>query len=143
MPDWEVQGATNTTGSPLIRGGFAVVGESDVFAPEPEPTPDTTAPVVGDYDPPANADLSPTGTISFSVTDESGVFCSIMITMAYPDGSWEVVHTGTAFAPRFAAGSGRSVIADGFRYTLRRAGGWHAVPTIHAFVVDAAGNAST
>lgn len=108
----------------------------------PGASTDTTPPVVDNYDPLPGTTIAATDTISFDVTDDSGSFCSVMITASFPDGSWEVVHTGDAFAPRYAAGSSRTVIANGFRYTCRRAGGWPASPTIVSFPVDAAGNPS-
>lgn len=143
MPDWDVQGATNNTGSPLLRGGFVLHGYSDAAAPEPEPDPDVVAPVVSNYSPAAGATITPLTALSFDVTEESGEFCKIMVTAFFAaTGEWEVIHTGDQFAPRYIAGSSRVPIANGFSYTVRRTGGWLSSPTLQTFAIDAAGNES-
>lgn len=110
----------------------------------PPPVPDTTPPVVSNYDPAQNTAISSTTAIEFDVTDETGQFCSIMVTAFFANtGAWEVIHTGSAFSPTYLAGSGRSVITNGFHYIVRRTGGWSLSPTIITFAVDAGGNEST
>lgn len=103
---------------------------------------DAVAPIVDNYDPAVGSTITATQALSFDVTDDTGTFSSIVITAYFPDGSWEVIHTGTQFAPRYAASSSRAAIANGFRYTCRRVGGWSGNPTIVSFPVDAAGNVS-
>lgn len=105
-------------------------------------TPDTTLPVVDNFAPAEDTSINPTDSVAFDVTDDSDDFHSIMITVFYPDSStWEVIHTGAQFAPRFGAGSGRVAITNGYRYTVRRQGGWLNTPfKIYPFAVDAAGN---
>lgn len=105
--------------------------------------PDTVLPVVDNYSPVPGTTIGNTDAVAFDVTDDSGLFCFILVTLFFSDtGKWEVVHTGVAFAPRYNAGSGRTVITNGFRYTVRRAGGWNLVPTVITYAIDAAGNES-
>lgn len=111
------------------------------LAPVPPP-PDVVAPVVDNYDPPIGTAIARTTPIAFDVKDASGLFCIIMVTAKFPDGSHEVIHTGAAFATFYDLNSDRSPIANGFRYTVTRRGGWSGAPTIETFAIDSAGNES-
>lgn len=122
--------------------GFDIVGNVGFEIVTPV-VPDTTLPVVGNYSPSAGSQITATTRIEFDVTDDSGSFCAVMITASFQDGSWEVVHTGSQFSPRYAAGSARTTIANGYHYNLLRAGGWPYSPTIISYAIDAAGNQST
>lgn len=102
-----------------------------------------------DVDPPqiTNVIPSPGSTISagdrirFDVTDDSGEFTRIMITVTFPTTTrtTEVVHDGTSFTAFYAAGSLRTTIPSGFRYSVGRAGGWLGPPTFRAYAIDRSG----
>lgn len=132
-------GEYETTGSLAVDASDPVLGVPSVAPPA---LPDTTPPVVSNYSPAPDGILAPTDTISFDVTDETGLFHSLVITVFYPlTYEWEVIHTGTDFAPKFKPGSSRTAITDGFHYSVRRVGGWASSPLqIFPFVVDAGGN---
>jgi hypothetical protein len=102
--------------------------------------PDTAEPVVSNVTPPEGTPIARTASVFFDVTDDSGIFRRIIVTASFLDGSSEVVHDGDNFATRYAAASSRTVIPDGFRYRVRRNGGWPYGPTIRAFAIDTSGN---
>jgi len=103
--------------------------------------PDTSAPVVSNVTPASGTPVDENDPLGFDVTDDSNVFRQTLLHARYPSKStWEVIHDGIAFAPVFAAGSTRVSIAGGFRYSLRRAGGWPGDPTIYPVAIDRAGN---
>jgi hypothetical protein len=101
--------------------------------------PDVTNPVVDNYSPAIGSTLNEADPIFFDVTDNSGQFASIIIAIKQGDAT-EVVHDGTDFLEPYDDLSGRSNIAEGFRYRIRRSGGWVDRVVQSAFVVDAAGN---
>ena len=107
----------------------------------PPPVVDTTPPVVSNYSPLPGTSLSSTDSISFDVTDDSGAFhCLFVVARFNSTGDRDVVHVGVSFSPKYVATSSRAAITDGFRYTVRKAGGWPASPTFEVFAVDAGGN---
>jgi hypothetical protein len=111
------------------------------IAPPPAPPVDTSVPVVGNFNPAPGTPVARTGPISFEVTDDSGDFRRIFVVAYFPaTGVTEVVHDGDGFRGHYAAGSSRTMIAGGFRYTLLRTSGWPGAPTIQTFAIDRAGN---
>lgn len=78
--------------------------------------------------------------LTVDVTDLSG-FARVVVMAMFPSssGPWEVVHDGLTFGPGYT-GSTRTAIANGFRYILRRQGGWFADPTLRVIAIDAKGN---
>ncbi len=78
--------------------------------------------------------------LTVDVTDLSG-FARVVVMAMFPStsGPWEVAHDGLTFGPGYT-GSERSTIPGGFRYTLRRDGGWFADPTLRVIAIDAKGN---
>lgn len=129
---------------------FIVPGFEEVVSSTPPPVPDTTPPVVSNVSPVALTNIQPTTEVSFDVTDETGLVC-VMVYVLYPDlGDAELVHDGATYMPRFISLSTRVPIVDGFRYTLRRSGGWKVAPgvaqpniDIRIRALDAAGNEAT
>lgn len=65
---------------------------------------------------------SPGRGLLFNVTRVQSA--GVTVVAEYDTGAYEIVHDGTAFAQVYAAASTRSVIAGGFQYLARRAGGW-------------------
>ena len=107
----------------------------------PAPPEDESAPVVANFNPAPGTPITRTAPIAFDVTDDSGDFRRIFVVAFFPaTGATEVVHDGDSFRGHYAAGSGRTMIASGFRYTLLRTGGWPGAPTIQTFAIDRAGN---
>lgn len=51
----------------------------------------------------------------------------------------ELVHQGERFTPDYNGQSTREPIAGGYRFTLRRSGGWPASPLLDVYAVDASG----
>lgn len=106
--------------------------------------PDVTNPVVTLVSP-LTGEVDTDTPIVFDVTEESVEgFCDIFVWANFAaDGSDEVVHTGDAYTARYIGLSSRTAITDGFRYTVRRAGGWPSAPRIQTKAIDRAGNVST
>lgn len=102
---------------------------------------DTTPPTVDNFDPAPGSALVRTGPVAFDVKDNLGAFIRIFLLAQFPaTGDEEAVHDGVSFRGRYTLSSFRVPIANGFRYTLARNGGWDSAPTIRAFVIDADGN---
>lgn len=104
---------------------------------------DLIAPTVTLISPSTASLLDPTGSIVIDVTD-NGSFREVIVVAKFSSGSQdlvEVVHTGS-FAPFYDSGSTRSAIADGFRYSIVRDGGWISNNTvkIDVYAIDTAGN---
>lgn len=104
------------------------------------PTQDTIPPSVTVVSPAAGSVIVRTDPIVVDVTDASGLR-NVQITAYYPaSGLHEVVWDGDQFSPFFVA-SVRSVIANGYRFTMRRTGGgWLASPTFRVTAIDTSGN---
>lgn len=123
-----------TDGKPFLRMVF------DNPAPPPDPNP----PVVSNVTPAAGTALTPDSTVGFDLTDDVEILAAFVYVI-YPDlGEAEAVHDGATFLPRFVGLSSRSTIANGFRYTLRRSGGWKSTNIdVRVRALDAAGNESS
>lgn len=101
-------------------------------------TADATAPTIDNFSPLPGTPISRNEPISFDVTDASGLERAIiMVTIS---GITYVVHDGDKFRGEFSNFSSRSVITDGFRYSIRRNGGWLAAPTFEVAAYDTDGN---
>lgn len=102
--------------------------------------------IAGDGVPPTVTLVSPTtGTIeafepiTFNVTDNDGLGSAIVVARFNARGIEEIVHQGERFGPAYAAQSTRVAIVGGFRYTVRRSGGWPESPAIDVYATDIAG----
>lgn len=100
---------------------------------------DTTAPDVALVTPADGSAMARAAPVVIEVTDASAL-AAIFAWVVYPNGNTEVAYDGEAFTAAFAGSSTRVSISGGYRYTLRRAGGWPAAPTIRVRPVDVAGN---
>lgn len=108
----------------------------------PSDPKDTTAPVVSFVTTPG-AELSPTDPVVVDVTDNLNALGLVMLGLVQTGSDVvELVHDGTSFMPRYSALSTRVAIANGYRYSLRRAGGWAAgaALTFKVWAVDTDGN---
>jgi hypothetical protein len=130
--------------STIMRSGAArpLSASYLLFVPlPPAPPVDASVPLVGNFNPAPGTPIVRTGPISFEVTDDSGDFGRIFVVAFFPStGVTEVVHDGDGFRGHYVAGSSRTMIAGGFRYTLLRTNGWPGAPTIQTFAIDRAGN---
>ncbi len=99
-------------------------------------------PEVSNFVPPLGTAIGRTDVIQFDVTDDSGAFTSIDIEVRFADGSVEQIFDfATGFTAQYAPSSARVAIANGFRFFVRRIGGWLQSPVgVATTVVDAAGN---
>lgn len=102
---------------------------------------DSTAPVVDNFSPPVGSSVLEADPVFFDVTDNVG-FAQIVIAIKQ-GGATELVHDGTNFLPPYDDLSTRDNIASGFRYRVRRTGGWIEAVVQSAFVVDSSGNVPT
>jgi len=106
------------------------------------PAPDTTPPTVTYVSPTPGAQLDVDGSVVVDVTDNLDRLARAIFALAIAEtGVTELVHDGTAFTARYVAGSTRSAIADGYRFELRRTGGWpDGSITVRVFASDLDGN---
>jgi hypothetical protein len=117
----------------------------DVYVPPEVETPDTTAPVIDNFDPAVGSEIARTDPIQFDVTDDSEEeFAFISIIVRYTDGVTENIYNGSGFSPRFLVGSAKVAITGGYRFTIRRTGGWLNTPIIMTITaIDSSGNVGT
>lgn len=106
-------------------------------APAPS-TPDTTAPTVT-LVAPLGGELARTDPVVVDVTDDVA-FAAVFVWVVYPNGTTDVVYDGTNFTASYVGASKQESITDGYRYTLRRAGGWPYAPTVRVAPIDSSGN---
>lgn len=99
-------------------------------------------PTITNYQPPIGTPIVATSPIQFDVLDDETNFRRVFVEVAFPDstGVTEVVHDGTGFQGLYSAGSSRVIITGGFRYLVRRSGGWPGTPEFLVFAIDHAGN---
>jgi len=99
---------------------------------------DTTPPVIDNFDPVVGTPLARNASVRFDVTDE--ISLRRVIVLATLGGETYVVHDGFAFRGDFSNLSTRSAIANGWRYTVKRNGGWVDAPTFEVCAIDTSGN---
>jgi hypothetical protein len=107
-------------------------------SPPEVPDPDTIPPTISIVAPSVGSSIGANQPIVVDVTDDAGV--SLVVLTVEQGSAHEVVWLRDAFATSYATGSLRTAIANGYRYTIRRAGGWIASPVFHAEAVDGGGN---
>lgn len=100
---------------------------------------DPVAPVVENITPAAGSPISSGTTLGFDVVDNVALR-RVVVLARFVGGAQDVVHDGDAFAAAYAPGSTRTAIAGGFRYRIRRVGGWPSSPSILPLAVDTSGN---
>ncbi len=100
---------------------------------------DTTAPTLTNVSPASGATIGAGDSITFDVTDETGLREVIVGVEFLSSGAYEFAHDGTSFAQSYRA-STRTAISGGFRYVLQRSGGWPSSPRIQIFAIDTSGN---
>lgn len=89
---------------------------------------------------PLVASVESAGAVVVDVTDADGNLGRVFVVARYPStGKEELVHQGDRFTTEFNGMSSRAPIANGFRFTLKRSGGWPASPIIDVYAFDATG----
>jgi hypothetical protein len=103
---------------------------------------DLIDPVVSNLTPAAGTTITVSTPLQFDVTDNSGVFRRILLFVQYgSDAEYHLVHHGDGFNADFSnAFNTRTVIANGYRYTILPDGGWPAAPTVTPVAIDIAGH---
>lgn len=131
----QVQGFTTAEAEPIPqlidshdqRAAFTFAGSGD-----------TTDPVIGSFDPAVGTPLERNDPVSFSVTDETALR-RVAIFVTHNDQTL-VVHDGDSFRGEFSNYSSRAVILNGWRYSVRRNGGWITAATFEVIAIDTSGN---
>lgn len=103
---------------------------------------DSVPPDVAVVSPAPGSIISASTPLVVDVTDDSGQLRRAILAVDLAGLQLEeIAHNGDRFGPRYQ-GSTNSVaaIANGFRYTLLRDGGWPAAPTLWAEALDTSGN---
>lgn len=109
----------------------------------PPPPPDTGSPTVANVLPTPGTPIEENQPVTFDVTDETGIFRRILVTVRYSNtGITEVVHDGDSFQGAYSLLSNRNPISGGFHYSIIRDEGWPGSPTLRVFAFDRAGNES-
>lgn len=103
---------------------------------------DAIAPAITNLEPTPGSTLQPTQPISFDVTDEGSGLSQVLLVIDFRGlAAPELAYNGSAFTAAYLFGSEVDVIADGFHFTLLRAGGWPAATfTLTPYPVDNRGN---
>lgn len=105
------------------------------------PAVDTGSPSISNVTPAPGSPLTPTSALGFDVTDDSGLFRRITVSVSYANGRPdEVVYDRRGFRPYYSAGSSVVSIEGGLRFSVRRAGGWPAAPHLYVDPIDMSGN---
>lgn len=99
-----------------------------------------SGPTISNRSPDPSIPVGASDPISFDVVVGSNPFLDLWIAVRYAGTSlYEVIYDGTGFAPLYAAQSQAQNIAGGYRFRLRRAGGWPGAPSIITKAIDTAG----
>jgi hypothetical protein len=103
------------------------------------PPLDVTPPVLTVVSPAGSA-ISAGQQFVVEVTDATG-FALVVLTVELPaGGAHEVVWMSGNFASAYSASSTIAAIANGYRFSILRRGGWSASPTFHVEAIDTSGN---
>jgi hypothetical protein len=100
------------------------------------------APVVSNVSPAPGTAIAATQVLQLDVTDPDGdAFRLIMLIADFAFlGIREVIHDGTSFSQNYSGfGNARTVITNGFHYSVLRVGGWPASPRIIPYAIDVTG----
>jgi hypothetical protein len=101
-------------------------------------TGDTTAPQIGNFDPAAGTPLERNTPVVFEVTDETALR-RVAVFVVHSNQTL-VVHDGDGFRGEFANYSSRVAIPGGWRYSVRRNGGWLSAIRFEIIAIDTSGN---
>ena len=100
----------------------------------------STPPTIGNFAPPVGTPLTRSASVAFDAVDD--LLLRRVVVMVVLGAEVFVAHDGDTFCGAFA-GSDRAVIAGGWRYTIRRNGGWVDPPVFKLLAIDTFGNEAT
>lgn len=95
--------------------------------------------VVSNIEPVPLLPVLPQDAIQFDITSPPGFALILPMISLNPFTVPEPVHDFENFEPLYAQRSSRTMIPNGFRYTIRRKGGWYAQPHLIIYAVDVTG----
>lgn len=125
------------TADPAAVSGIVILGLMDGGA-------DFTPPEVANFSPPRGSTIAAADPVFFDVTDDSGLFKRVLVLIRQgaedDEIPVELAHDGDRYWFPYAAQSSRENIPGGFRYRVRRSGGWLADVVSVVFAYDDAGN---
>lgn len=103
---------------------------------------DGAPPSIQNVTPAAGSPVLPETVVGFDIIDgDADLYDVVVMAIFESRGIYEVIWDGDNFSPRYLGGSTRTTIANGFRYTLKRAGNWPEKPKIRIRAFDANRNA--
>jgi hypothetical protein len=100
---------------------------------------DAVPPTIGNFIPAVGTPLVRSDVVQFDVLDNVSALRRVIVIVTL-GGETFVVHDGFAFRGQFSNLSTRSAIVGGFRFNVRRNGGWTNPPTFEVHAVDTSGN---
>lgn len=100
-------------------------------------------PVVTLVSPALGTAINRNHTLVFDVTDAQSALANVEVIVKFPSGRWEAANDGTSWSGQYETSSVRTVIADGYRFSIVRTGGWPQTPTVLFRAVDSAGNVNS
>jgi hypothetical protein len=101
--------------------------------------PNSISPQITNIVPAPGSILSKNSTITFDVTDDSGL---ALVEVQVDQAQREVVHDGDDFVIPYL-GSSRTIIDLGYTFTVVRTGGWTGPPTFRVRALDTSLNDAT
>ena len=122
------------------HGGTEVLVIATQVSPvEPDPGVGSP-PEIQNVSPNLDSSILPTATVQFDIVDTDGdLFDVVVFAIFAENGIDEVVHFGssaTAFGQRYLQSSTRTAITNGFRYSIKRVGGWPEPPRLRIRAFD-------
>jgi len=99
---------------------------------------DVTPPTIGNFDPAPGSTIESNTPIAFDVTDDQALR-RVAIVVTQRDQKL-VVHDGDGFSSGFRNYSTRTPTSGGWRYSVRRDGGWLSTPVFEVIAIDTSGN---
>lgn len=99
------------------------------------------APQIVNVVPVSGTTITATSTISFDVIDLTNPIRRVIVTVTHGSKAnvTEVIHDGTEFKGAYQYVSTIETIPNGYRYTLKRTGGWFSSPYFEVFAIDTTG----
>lgn len=99
-----------------------------------------SGPTIGNRSPDPSIAVGVTDPISFDITQGSNPLLDIFIAVKMAGTNlYEVAFDGHAFAPLYIAQSRQLSISGGYRFILRRTGGWAGAPSVLTKAIDTSG----
>jgi hypothetical protein len=123
--------------------GTTIVDAYGEECPECPDPPDDVPPEITFVSPTPGNTIGLDDPLVVDVTDNLDALSrALLVAYIHDTGVQELVYDGEAFTARYIAQSVREVITNGFRFTLRRTGGWpnQTSVTVRVFAVDVVGN---